>query len=63
MDCSLNIPVIIPSLEPDKRLIEILSSLKAEGFCNLVVVNDGSSAEYDNIFEQAKWAARCCVMP
>ena len=36
------IPVIIPALNPDNRIFSFISSLKDEGFTNIVVVDDGS---------------------
>ena len=45
-----NIAIVIPSLSPDKKLIEYTSDLIQYGFSNIIIVNDGSSNEYDNIF-------------
>ncbi len=36
------IPLIIPSYEPDDRLITLLQNLKFAGFTNIVVLDDGS---------------------
>lgn len=47
------VAVIIPSLEPDQRLIVLLRELRAEGFARIVVVNDGSSADYNAFFDAA----------
>ncbi len=46
--------VIIPALNPDKKLLSTLTDLKEAGFHNLILVNDGSGAEYTPIFEEAK---------
>lgn len=40
-----NITVIIPSLDPDERLSSVVDSLKQAGFCDFVLVNDGSKPE------------------
>ncbi|MDR0960430.1 MAG: bifunctional glycosyltransferase family 2/GtrA family protein [Propionibacteriaceae bacterium] len=48
--------VIIPSLEPDEHLIEVLGELRREGMTRIVVVNDGSSEDYDPIFAAAEAA-------
>ena len=45
--------ILIPAYKPDHLLIELLQKLKAEDF-DIVVVNDGSSEEYDPIFKQVK---------
>lgn len=45
--------ILIPSYKPDHLMIELLKSLKEEGF-DLIVVNDGSGEQYDAIFKQAE---------
>ena len=45
--------ILIPAYKPDHLMIELLTSLKKEGF-DIVVVNDGSGKEYDPVFEEAK---------
>ena len=40
---------MIPAYEPDKELIKIVDQLSEEGF-QIVVVNDGSGKEYNEIF-------------
>lgn len=49
-----DIPVIIPSLEPDQRLLLIIKDLIQAGMKNIIVVNDGSGEKYDEIFRQAE---------
>ena len=44
--------VIIPSLEPDGKLVELAAALKAEGFGRIVLVNDGSGPEYQSVFQK-----------
>lgn len=46
-----NVAVLIPSLEPNEDFVKFLKELKTT-FKNIVVVNDGSSKEYDYIFKQ-----------
>lgn len=46
-----DVPVIIPSLEPDERLISVVQDIQKIGMKNIIVVNDGSGEEYSNIFE------------
>lgn len=48
----MEIPIIIPSYEPDERLIELLTTL-VDGKRRIIIVNDGSSSEYDAIFKKA----------
>lgn len=56
-----SIPVIIPSLEPDNRLLELLKSLNLIGIENILLVNDGSSKAYDDIFAKAREQYHCKV--
>lgn len=44
--------VVIPSLDPDKKLCETVNSLKKVGFTRFVVVNDGSAPEYLGAFPE-----------
>lgn len=48
------VPVIIPSLEPDERLISIVKDIRNIGMKNIVVVNDGSGKEYKDIFDSVE---------
>lgn len=45
--------VVIPCLQPDEKLISTIQKLKAVGFEKLIIVNDGSSAKYNDIFDKA----------
>ena len=54
--------VLIPSLEPDERLPRYIDSLLAADFGMVLVVNDGSSAEYDPIFNSIEARERCHVL-
>ena len=48
------VPIVIPSYEPDERLISLLNDLNAAGIGPVIIVNDGSGPEYDEIFAQAE---------
>ena len=48
-----SVPVVIPCYEPDERLTELLKELCRAGIRPIVLVNDGSSPEYDACFEEA----------
>ena len=58
----LEIPVIIPSYEPDEKLITLLHALQAVGIRHVVVVDDGSSKAYAHLFEQAAAMENCTVL-
>lgn len=52
MDYRKQIGVIIPSLSPDERLVTLVEELAGHGFQKILVINDGSSDEYDAFFEK-----------
>ena len=45
--------ILIPSYEPDNRLVELIDKIDRERF-DIVVVNDGSNKEYNKIFDKIK---------
>lgn len=56
------VPIIIPSYEPDEKLLKLLADLRKGGFQNLILVDDGSGEEYRYYFEQAENRYGCRVM-
>ena len=40
-----NISVVLPSLDPDEKLIAVVDGLLEHGFSDIILVNDGSKAE------------------
>ena len=62
MSSYLEIPVIIPSYEPDEKLIALLHALQAAGIRHVIVVDDGSGREYAHFFEQAAMVENCPVL-
>lgn len=54
------IPVIIPSLEPDERLIGIVGDLLDKGIKNIIIVDDGSGEKFKSFFAEVE--ARGCVV-
>ncbi len=53
--------VLIPSLSPDERLENYADSLLAAGFGCVLVVDDGSAAEYQPIFDRLAQREGCHV--
>ena len=47
----LNVTIVLPSLNPDEKMIHTVEGILAEGFTDVVVVDDGSAAEYKKPFE------------
>ena len=52
MKKNMKYTIIIPSLNPNNKLLELVCELIDNGFKDIIVINDGSSSEYDNIFEE-----------
>ncbi|HWL12263.1 MAG TPA: glycosyltransferase, partial [Ureibacillus sp.] len=42
--------ILIPSLEPDERLLSYVQQLKDYGLMNIIIVDDGSGEDYQSIF-------------
>ncbi len=59
---SLNITIMIPSLNPDQKLINYVRQLSQENFREIVVINDGSSEKYDPIFDEIASIDKCTVL-
>lgn len=56
------IPIIIPSYEPDEKLLALLAQL-SEAQCEpIVLVDDGSGEAYHTYFERAKEEYHCTVL-
>ncbi len=49
----MNVTIIVPSLDPDEKLMQVVEGLLAEGFRDIVLVNDGSRADRLEPFRQA----------
>ena len=56
------IPIVIPSYEPDEKLLSLLKRLRENGFTNIVVVDDGSGEAYARFFDEAKETYQCKVL-
>ena len=48
-----NISVILPSLDPDEKLLAVVDGLLGIGFTDIILVNDGSKKENLHYFETA----------
>ncbi|KXT78902.1 bifunctional glycosyltransferase family 2/GtrA family protein [Streptococcus sp. DD13] len=44
--------LVIPAYEPDKQLVQLIQKIKEKSNFDIIVVNDGSSAEKRTIFDQ-----------
>ena len=58
----LEIPIIIPSFEPDEKLLKLLQQLRDAGIVNIIVVDDGSGMQYTHFFDEAENKYGCQVL-
>lgn len=61
-DLILKVSVIIPSLNPDNKLIQVVDALVAKGFDDIILVNDGSDKAHMQPFLQLKEYRQCTVL-
>jgi len=47
---NVNVTIIVPSLNPDEKMVNTVKGILAEGFTDVVVVDDGSAEEYKEPF-------------
>lgn len=56
------IGIVIPSLDPDDKLLHLLADLRDGGFSRIILVNDGSKEACMPYFRQAEEAYGCVVL-
>ncbi|MCC8048782.1 MAG: glycosyltransferase, partial [Oscillospiraceae bacterium] len=61
-NAALPIAAVIPSLQLTAKLLSVVKGLCALGFEQIVVVNDGSSADCEPIFDEVRALPRCAVL-
>lgn len=49
-----SIPIIIPAYEPDERMLELVNNIRESGSGTVIIVDDGSGADYERLFSDAK---------
>ncbi|MDR1627751.1 MAG: bifunctional glycosyltransferase family 2/GtrA family protein [Oscillospiraceae bacterium] len=57
-----NIAVIIPSFDPDDKLLKVVSDLVSADFKNIIVVNDGSKNDTVIYFDKVRKICNCKVI-
>ncbi len=53
MEKITNISVVLPSLDPDEKLLAVIDGLLEYGFSDIILINDGSKPENIHYFETA----------
>lgn len=56
------VSIVIPSLDPTDRLVEVVSELIGTGFDDIIVVDDGSGAAFLPIFDKVGGFPQCTVL-
>ena len=57
-----NVTVVIPSLDPDEKLINLVNELQDNGFDDIILVDDGSDAKHKKNFPNADKYPFCTVL-
>ena len=57
----MKISVIIPSLNPDDKLVSVVDSLVKKGFEDIIIVNDGSDSAHLWPFEKVGSYSQCTI--
>lgn len=57
-----NISVIIPSLNPDEKLVRVVDSLIRHGFEDIILVNDGSDSGHMEPFNRVREYPQCTML-
>ncbi len=57
-----DITIVLPSLNPDHKMIEVVDGLLGAGFEDILIVDDGSDAEHSCYFEQAAQHPECRLL-
>lgn len=58
----MKVSVIIPSLNPDEKLVTVVDSLIRKGFGDIVLVNDGSDESHMWPFEKVGAYKECTIL-
>jgi glycosyltransferase involved in cell wall biosynthesis len=58
----MNIPVLIPAYNPNNTLIFVIEGLINYGFNDIIIIDDGSKLECENVFEELEKHSQCHVL-
>ena len=62
MPCFENIAVVIPSYNPDQKLVAVVEGLASLGFCAIIVVDDGSRSDCQPFLESVATLPGCTLL-
>ncbi len=58
----MRVTIVLPSLNPDDKLLQVVDALVERGFHRILLVNDGSDQEHLAPFEQAARHPQCVLL-
>lgn len=58
----MRITILIPAYNPDEKLLFLVKSLVDIGYNDIIIVNDGSDRQSDNIFKELVNSYKCTVL-
>ncbi|MFA6807507.1 MAG: phosphodiester glycosidase family protein [Eubacteriales bacterium] len=58
----MNLTAIIPSLNPDEKLLQVVSSLIDNNFKHIIVIDDGSEEKHKCFFDKIEKLSPCVVL-
>ncbi len=58
----MNVPVIIPTYNPSESIISVVDGLKAQGFKDIIIINDGSAPDRAPLFDALRNTEGCTVL-
>ena len=57
----MNVVVIIPTIDPDERIVSLVCQLQKRGLSRFVIVNDGSAPKCDELFAELERLGACVL--
>jgi glycosyltransferase involved in cell wall biosynthesis len=61
-DSSSSCIILIPAYRPGRDLLSLVSALKSRGLNEIVIVDDGSGPEYQDVFDELRRTPGVCVL-
>lgn len=57
-----SVTIVLPSLNPDHKLIDVVDGVLAQGFSDIIIVNDGSDKEHMEPFRRLESYPACTIL-
>ena len=54
--------IVIPALDPDQRMVDLVRELREHGFANIILTDDGSKIENRRFFRECKERYGCKII-